>query len=518
MRRSSSSRHIRRLSLAGALGLILVLALAGCQIGVGPLARPAGVPDVRVAATPDGVAARPTAEAATRAEPVTRTAKLQLSPPKAEVGATVQLAGSGYPANSNVELVWYTVDGRYEIEGGSEFIGQRVDPHSSVLTTLRADATGNIAGPLTVPQDFGGAHDLRGRVDGQELSQASLTIQPTFKMEPSSGPIGTSITVTITGVDSRPNINTWQVLYDNSYLGFMSAVTTRGVATAKIRAAGPAGDHRISVWHNSFNSIPYLNWQQGPYKDVPNGDFVFHVTAGASDPDQVRPFVEAASPTDVPWKPDVQTSGTMRFTQDRGMVGEPTTLEGTGLPADADIRLRWMTMVGNRVSAIGFTEDASDLATVRTDSAGRFSHQMTIPDDLGGQHRVDAFVGETLLATTGLVIQPSVVGVEKRQARVGEQVAIHLKGVGWTTYDNTYAVTYDNSYIGYVCGFSTAGDVQFTVTATGQRGTHIVDLYPTIYKGKDAQPRVYSVPQLTYRDDHPGRLTPAIRLTIEIVD
>ena len=36
-------------------------------------------------------------------------------------GATIQLAGSGYPANSDVELVWYTVDGRYEIEGGSEF-------------------------------------------------------------------------------------------------------------------------------------------------------------------------------------------------------------------------------------------------------------------------------------------------------------------------------------------------------------------------------------------------------------
>ena len=107
--------------------------------------------------------------------------------------------------------------------------------------------------------------------------------------------------------------------------------------------------------------------------------------------------------------------------------------------------------------------------------------------------------------------------ISPTRVRAGEDVKIHLKGVGWTTYDNTYAVSYDNSYIGYVCGFSTNGDVQFSITATGAPGTHLIDLYPTIYKGKEAQPRVYSIPQLTYADDHPQRITPAIRLAIEVI-
>jgi hypothetical protein len=102
--------------------------------------------------------------------------------------------------------------------------------------------------------------------------------------------------------------------------------------------------------------------------------------------------------------------------------------------------------------------------------------------------------------------------------RAGEKIAVHLKGGGWTTYDNTYAVTYDNSYIGYGCGFSTGGDLQFSFTATGAPGTHLLDLYPTIYKGEDLTPKVYSLPLLTYAYDHPIRKTPAIRFSVEIVE
>jgi hypothetical protein len=208
----------------------------------------------------------------------------------------------------------------------------------------------------------------------------------------------------------------------------------------------------------------------------------------------------------------------LSFSLDRGAVGQPTTLAGSNLPASTTLKLRWWTMIGNRVSGTGFTEAATDLGEVTTGLDGTFSKAMTIPDDLGGQHRMEVLAGDEVLGGAGLVIQPSVLSVSSTRVRAGEEVKIHLKGLGWTTYENTYAVTYDNSYIGYVCGFSTNGDVQFSVTATGQRGTHLIDLYPTIYKGKDLQPRIYSMPQLTYASDHPQRITPAMQLAIEIVD
>src|SRR5262245_51548015 len=102
------------------------------------------------------------------------TASLAVSPPRAEVGETVVITGSGYPPNEMVELVWYTVRGRYELLGGTEFVGQTYDDYVGILGAARADDAGGIRAPVIVPRDFGGPHDVRGRVNGRELSQASL--------------------------------------------------------------------------------------------------------------------------------------------------------------------------------------------------------------------------------------------------------------------------------------------------------------------------------------------------------
>ncbi len=58
---------------------------------------------------------------------------------------------------------------------------------------------------------------------------------------------------------------------------------------------------------------------------------------------------------------------------------------------------------------------------------------------------------------------------------------VHLKGVGWTQLDNTIAVTYDNRYVGYGCGFNSNGDVVLNLVATGGPGTHLIDIYPLLY-------------------------------------
>lgn len=63
-------------------------------------------------------------------------------------------------------------------------------------------------------------------------------------------------------------------------------------------------------------------------------------------------------------------------------------------------------------------------------------------------------------------------------------MTIQLKGVGWTEYDNIYVATDDNAYMGYACGFNTAGDVVINFAATGDAGDHIIDLYPGIYQGR----------------------------------
>jgi hypothetical protein len=448
------------------------------------------------------------------------TARLAFSPPRTEVGATVDVVGAGYPPHATVELVWYTARGHYELDGGTEFVGQLYEEYAGILGATQAGADGTIATQVDVPLDFGGAHDVRGRVDGHELSQASLTIDPTVFLVPEQGPVGTPIELHIVGVDCRPSLNTWHVLYDNHYLGCATAVTSNGVAVARFRASGPVGPHVIGVWNNSFNNAPYLAWDTGPFRDIPGpGTELVFTTTCDSGPGE--PALDDFAATNDPWPWLTSGPGRLWLSVDRGAHGTPTTLSGSGLPANTPLTVRWWTTVGNRITAGGYEEHAEPMATIRTDGGGAFRFSLDIPDDLGGQHRIDVVDDdECVRGATGLVILPALVSFGPRRVRAGERLRIHVKGLGWTTIDNTYTVTYDNSHIGYVCGFSTGGDVRFEVTATGAPGTHLIDLYPTIYRSTDPgrMPRgVYSVPQLTYADDHPGRRTPAIRLAFEIV-
>ncbi|MFA7249475.1 MAG: hypothetical protein WC273_07550 [Dehalococcoidia bacterium] len=445
----------------------------------------------------------------------TFTATLEATPYKVEVGDTVRLSGAKFAPGARVDLVWYSVEGRYESQGGTELIGQRYETTSRVVATTVAGAEGDVHLDLTIPSDFGGPHDIRASVDGYEVAQTGVFITPTFSMTPEEGPVGTAIDLEIVGVDMRLFCNTWHLLWDNKYLGLITAVTTHGVARARFRAAGPVGRHFIEVWNNSFVSSPYLAWDRSPFRDefdVP-AEFTFNVTADAG---ALPPSMEDFSATDDPWPVEPIGAGRLVLSVDRATVGEPVRLSGEALPPNTDLALIWRAANGDRVG-FGISEIVTTMATVRTDAAGRFAYDFDTPSDLGGNHRIEVRQGADALAYTNFIILPSLLSYTRR-ARVGEKIAVHLKGTGWTTCDNTYSVTYDNSHIGYACAFSTRGDMQFTVTATGTPGTHLLDLYPNMYKGADATPNVYARPQLTYAEDHPQRTLPAIRLTIEVTE
>ena len=109
------------------------------------------------------------------------------------------------------------------------------------------------------------------------------------------------------------------------------------------------------------------------------------------------------------------------------------------------------------------------------------------------------------------MVETSVVSISPTSGPAGTPVTIHLKGVGWTDYDNIYVATYDNGYMGYACGFNSRGDVVVNFTAAGSPGVHLIDFYPGIYQGPEGSQQLYRLPQLTYADDHPGNHIPALR-------
>ncbi|UCF98277.1 MAG: hypothetical protein JSV89_01775 [Spirochaetaceae bacterium] len=80
---------------------------------------------------------------------------------------------------------------------------------------------------------------------------------------------------------------------------------------------------------------------------------------------------------------------------------------------------------------------------------------------------------------------------------------------------NIYHLNFDNAYLGYACGFNSQGDITIYLPLTGDPGWHFIDLFPGIYKGKDAGGvSNFRVPQLTYREDHPGEILPAFHFAV----
>ena len=97
------------------------------------------------------------------------------------------------------------------------------------------------------------------------------------------------------------------------------------------------------------------------------------------------------------------------------------------------------------------------------------------------------------------------VGTGTYTFKEGQEFTISILGVGWTQLDNTLAVDYDNSYIGYGCGFHSNGYMAVHLTATGGPGIHIIDLYPLLYSvSPNLAPTTAWCPLLSANHDDPG--------------
>jgi hypothetical protein len=333
-------------------------------------------------------------------------------------------------------------------------------------------------------------------------------------MTPTSGPIGTPIELEVKGLGFRVMESTWVVNWDNSLAGFVSAASTKGSAVARFRAAGPAGEHIVQVL-SGFQGQGYLNHEQAPNSYLPRPRFSFRTTG--ERPASLEPYAEPYVKQPVPETELPVANVTAALTPTQGPVGTRAMLKGQGFPAGTQLQLVWQTSVGSRVSGEGFGPSETPLPPVTVGGDGHLETPIVVPEDLGGLHGISVRDGDQELARLFFVIETSIVSISRTSGPVGTPITIHLKGVGWTEYDNIYVATYDNAYMGYACGFNTQGDVVINFHATGAPGIHIIDLYPGIYQGPPTEPQLlYRQAQLTYADDHPGNKIPALRFMFEV--
>ncbi|HTW10801.1 MAG TPA: hypothetical protein VME46_25100, partial [Acidimicrobiales bacterium] len=279
-------------------------------------------------------------------------------------------------------------------------------------------------------------------------------------------------------------------------------------------------------------SYLYLNVPQSPIPYTNGATVTFTVTKDAGPPavsidwpSQVTPTVAARTTLK---SSDLALSGGVAATlaTTSGPVDTSVALQASGFQSDAPVQLVWSTVVGNRVDCKStcWIFVSTPLGTA-TPSAGQLSTTIEVPDGLGGWHVVQLLQGGHLVGQVPFYVKESVVGqgVSSIVVKEGAPFTIHLKGVGWTQLDNTVGVDYDNSYMGYGCGFNSNGDVLLHLYAAGGPGTHLIDLYPMLYSLSPsfANTPYGMVPLLTYARDDPGLALgyqlPAIRLAITVV-
>ena len=454
---------------------------------------------------------RPAQTPATEKKPATPLPAVQLKHPGAEkvvVGIEIEASAEGLSPGRKVDLLWKTVSGGWVIEDYYHFRGKKFAETSRSLGQAETDDNGRLFTHFRIPEDYGGVHELVVSDNGTPIAQGGVEVSQSFEMHPAEGPVGTPVEVRVKGLGWRTMESTWVINWDNQEAGWISATDTHGSATARLRASGGVGSHQVRVL-TGYMGQGYLNHEQAPNAYLPRPSFTFRVTSGNAAP---AAYAEPYAKQPVPKSEGSNVS----VTPTQGPVKTRAALKAGGLPANTAVSVMWGTWEGSRVSGNGFAPKESELTTLTTGADGRLDMPLDIPDDLGGLHTISIRSGDRVVAKTYFVIETSIVSISPKSGPAGTPVTIHLKGVGWTDYDNIYVANYDNAYMGYACGFNSKGDVVINFTAAGSPGVHLIDLYPGIYQGPEGSQQLYRLPQLTYADDHPGNHIPALRFAFEV--
>ena len=185
---------------------------------------------------------------------------LQVTPSQVVIGDAITITGKGLPGNTPVTLTWSTSDATWvaDVQPNTvNYMGTAYTKYNVVIATISTDALGSFAYKTKVPSDFGGVHDIYAVNENVALAHGGLQMARTLTISPKSGPIGTPITITYTGLGPTLYAAGSALYYDGKYTGSMQARWTRGTATTTILATGAVGKHYIQA--NEAISFSYLN-------------------------------------------------------------------------------------------------------------------------------------------------------------------------------------------------------------------------------------------------------------------
>ncbi len=241
-------------------------------------------------------------------------ARLVLAPPIGPVGASVTAILTGFEASQSVTLHWHTTTG-------------------AALGTVTTSTTGSASKVIHVPSAaLGNYQDVYAVGSGGPTAPALFNVTAPLALTPGTGPVGSSVTATLTGFKASQSVT----LHWGSATGTaLGTVTIRPIGSANKLIYIPSaalGNHAI-----------YAVGSGGPTVTA-----VFNVTAKVA----LAPAV--------------------------GPVGSSVTATLTGFKASQSVTLHWGSATGTA------------LGTVTTSTTGSASKVIHVPSAALGNHAIYA--------------------------------------------------------------------------------------------------------------------------------
>jgi len=274
------------------------------------------------------------------------------------VGDEVTVSGKGFAVNEGSIAV--TLDG------------------TNAKSGITAGNTGSWEATFALPSAASGSHTIGASgqtTHASDVPAATITISPKITTNPSSGNVGTAVTVSGTGFGKSEG--SIQVIYDGTGVKTGISADTKGEWSTSITIPNSTkGGHTIDASGASTSAT-----------DVP--DLTFIVSSAVT-----------VKPSSV-------------------YVGDSVTVAGCGF--------------GDTENGIIVTLDGNSIKSdISANNEGCWSSSVTVPEMVGGNHIVDAYGSSTVaseVADTKLTVL-SKVSLEPADGNVGTNIAISGTGFG----------------------------------------------------------------------------------------
>jgi len=151
------------------------------------------------------------------------------------VGSSVTITLKGYGASQAVAMKWYT---------GVAGVALTTTP-----STVTTNANGSATATFVVPQAVNGSHKVEGK-SATATASVFYTVKYNMVLTPVSGPIGTTVSVDLTGFKSGESISIrWTVGGTTTTIVATTTVAANGHATATfaVPAGATVGSHKVEA-------------------------------------------------------------------------------------------------------------------------------------------------------------------------------------------------------------------------------------------------------------------------------